>query len=282
MKTQKFKALVDVTEYGKRKVSYKDYDRDKIIREETRIELEDARPVIYCKIENIPQDLRSALQGVKYSESFRGNGTKSEGAALFGSVPRHHRRGNFCKRGVLSKMPLQAKVLEELAQIMSATLQKYFPSYYHLADRLPKSNNPKWFIQPRLFMANSVYTSGIVNYNNPIGYHYDTANMSGVFSTMLVLRNGMDGGYLVLPKYRIAIECKDGYAVIFDGKKIMHGVSELIPNEMVEKPYRISIVVYITKSLTACEETFEKEMERYRNRSEEKQNNESENKIEVE
>lgn len=270
MKTQRFSKLVDVTDYEGREVSYKDYDRDKIIKEEMRIELDGAPTVVYCKAGATPQGLREALQEVKYNNSKRNNGIKSGNSALFGSVPRNPQKFDFCRNGALSKNPIQAEVLEETTQMMNAIFQRHCPTWHLIADKLPKRHIPKVFIQPRLFIPDTVYTSGIVNYNNPMQYHRDGANLKGVLSTMLVLRNGMDGGYLVFPEYRLAIECKDGYVVIFDGKTIMHGVSELIPNENVENPYRISIVGYTMEGLAMCEETHEKELESYRQRSEEK------------
>ncbi|MDP2654884.1 MAG: hypothetical protein Q8Q08_12760, partial [Candidatus Omnitrophota bacterium] len=95
------------------------------------------------------------------------------------------------------------------------------------------------------------FTSGIVNKNNPLKYHFDSGNFKGVYSNMLVFKRDIEGGHLSCPEYGIGFELKHNSLLMFDGQDILHGVKpirRLTPDVM-----RYSIVYYSLRKLWQCQ-----------------------------
>jgi hypothetical protein len=256
MKRIEFGRLCKPDKFNKQKVSYTDYDYNKLITAEAFIELEDNMPMYYGKLENIPDSLRYRLGQLKYSKSKRANGVESNNVVLFGSKPANPRKENFCHQApIMYNSGEHYATIIETAQVMDKAFERAMPSYYKLAQGLLSLNKPDRHIYPRFMIPGTIYTTGIINLNNQLIYHYDRANMNGFLSVLLTLRGGMGGGYLVFPEYRMAVECKDGYILIFNGHKLLHGVSQLMPSKMAANPYRYSIVCYTWRNMTKCYET---------------------------
>lgn len=255
-------------EYMGRKVSYKDYDYNKLITDDALIELEGNMPMYYGELDNIPENLRYSLSQLKYSKSKRANGVESNSVVLFGSKPANPRKENFCHQAPLMyNSGEHYPTIIQTAQAMDKAFKKAMPSYYKLAQGLLALDKPERRIYPRFIIPNTIYTTGIINLNNELVYHYDKANMNGFLSVLLTLRSGMGGGYLVFPEYRMAVECKDGYILIFNGHKLLHGVSQLITNKMAMNSYRYSIVCYTWEKMTKCYETQEEALLKAQNYS---------------
>lgn len=256
MKNIKQNRLCKPDEFVGQTVSYKDYTYNKVVTDEAFIELEGNMPMYYGQLDNIPDSLRYRLGQLKYSKSKRAKGVESNNVVLFGSKPADPRKENFCHQAPLMyNSGEHYPTIIETAQVMDKAFQKSMPSYYRLAKGLLAQ--PHRRIYPRFIIPGTVYTTGIINLNNEYVYHYDKANMNGFLSVLLTLRCGMGGGYLVFPEYRMAVECKDGYILIFNGHKLLHGVSQLMPNRLAPNPYRYSIVCYTWQRMTRCYETQE-------------------------
>lgn len=94
------------------------------------------------------------------------------------------------------------------------------------------------------------FTSGILNKNTPLRYHYDAGNYDDSWSAMLWLTNGVMGGALSLPIYNAKIILEDGAWLFFCGQSILHGVT---PIKMLSKSsYRYSIVFYANMEMRNC------------------------------
>ena len=251
METIKLRKLTDPAAFNKQKVSCKDYDYDKVINRECIIELEGNMPMSYVKMSHIHIALRQALNNLKFHKSVRASGIKSVASVLIGNKPANPSKEDFCHKATVQlKYGNEHEVLIQTAQIMSDIFWQLMPPYKALAEGLLAL--PHRSILDKYMIGETVFTSGIVNKNNPLHYHYDTANMNGCLSCMLVVRSNMGGGYLVLPEYRAAIACQDEYMLIFNGRKILHGVSELVPCAEAINPYRYSIVFYTIEAMTKC------------------------------
>jgi hypothetical protein len=100
-------------------------------------------------------------------------------------------------------------------------------------------------------IGGSPFTSGIVNKNNQLKYHFDAGNFKGVLSNMVVFKKDVDGGHLVIPELDIALEVADNTLTIFNGQEILHGVSTIEYKN--EQAYRYSIVYYSLEQMWKCE-----------------------------
>src|SRR5260221_500728 len=99
-------------------------------------------------------------------------------------------------------------------------------------------------------MPGSVFTSGIINQDNPLQYHYDAGNFEGTWSVMAVFKEQVSGGHLILPEFNVKLACQDSSIVVFDGQSELHGVSPI--RKMAEEAYRFSVVFYALEALCKC------------------------------
>jgi hypothetical protein len=67
---------------------------------------------------------------------------------------------------------------------------------------------------------------------------------------MLVLREGMKGGWLVLPEYDARFFLRNNSIFMFDGQQILHGVTPMAKER--EDGYRYSIVYYSLRGMWKC------------------------------
>lgn len=98
-------------------------------------------------------------------------------------------------------------------------------------------------------LAASPWTSGVVNWNSAMPYHYDRNNLP-VWSAMVCIREGMRGGYLHVPGFDLTVACHDGDVVWFPGWALMHGVTPLEPQRAEAR--RLTAVYYALRGLAAC------------------------------
>ena len=120
------------------------------------------------------------------------------------------------------------------------------PSLYRQHDELSQKNLHKQYR-----VDGMPVTSGIVNKNNPLKYHFDTGNYKAVWSGMVTLKDGIDGGHLALPEFDLGIELKDSTFFMFDGQGILHGVTP-IRRQRVDA-MRYTIVYYSLAQMWKCE-----------------------------
>jgi hypothetical protein len=115
-------------------------------------------------------------------------------------------------------------------------------------------------ILPEYTITKTPFTSGVVNKENALAYHFDKGNFAGMQSAMIVLCKDIMGGHLVLPEYNVAFKIKNNTLILFDGQNVLHGVSPI--KKCNDKGYRYSIVYYSMKELWKCL-TQEEEIIRY-------------------
>lgn len=114
---------------------------------------------------------------------------------------------------------------------------------------------PDWVI------TGTPFTTVTVNNTYPTGVHTDKGDLDEGFSNLLVLRRGgsYTGGYLTFPRYRVAINMREGDLLLMDAHE-WHGNTEMI----CECGYslgklcndcgaeRISIVCYYRTKMEKC------------------------------
>jgi hypothetical protein len=200
--------------------------------------------------------LHDAARKIKYpTNAKRTNGLPVKNRS-FGFTTRNVIRGDYCSASSLAREASEVHrelcdFSSEIARVYSQCLPAAFEDH---ARRAINRISAEW----TLGTDQDVFTSGNANRNNAIAYHFDTGNIKGACSAMIVLRSNVTGGELILPEYDVGIYLADGDCLFFDGQGILHGVTPLV---VAEGGYRISLVYYTLDQMWKCL-TGTKEIER--------------------
>ena len=238
------KTDLDLNKYIKR--SAIDSDFQKLITEDCLVTENGAPKILYKKIDTrLTNDIRNVVKSIRYDKGTRTTGLKTE-SRIFGYSPRNTIRKDYCSSTSLSyEQPEQNSVICNFGEYLSNLYKQYFPSVFESHEAIVKEKILKqWRI------GDSPFTSGIVNKNNPLKYHFDAGNIKNVLSNMVVFKNDIEGGYLSCPEYGIGFEVADNTVILFDGQKILHGVTPI--KKLSNKSYRYSIVYYTLQQMWNC------------------------------
>ena len=252
------KKEIDLKKYKLR--SAKEGDYTNLYRDDTVLMSEGKVKVIYQKLTFDDREIVQALLDIKYQESFRSGGLKTT-SRIFGYAPRIAVRNDYCHSASLSvEQPKEHQIICDYAKQVTDIYRKIDSVMFDKHAKLAKKVLKDYQIE------DTPFTSGIINKNNPLKYHFDTGNFVDVYSCMLGFKKDIVGGYLALPEYDCAFEIADNSVFIFDGQNILHGVT---PFEQLSKDsYRYTIVYYSLKGMWECLPITE-EVVRIRNRRQE-------------
>lgn len=200
---------------------------------------------IYDMLEADTDGLAEDLGQVKYTETTRTNGLVTR-SRIFGYQPRLERRQRpFCNHTTLANdAPRVEGKLRGLADLLT---EKYFAT---APDTAAKHMEMTDKVLDEWRMGESLFTSGIINKNNALAYHFDAGNFENVLSCMLVLRKDMDGGWLCVPEINIRFFLRNNALFLFDGQRILHGVTPMEATS--EQAYRFSVVYYSLRGMWKC------------------------------
>ena len=256
-----------------KEVNYKDYikrpandsDYDNLINEDCM--LTDTSGKILGVYITIPDEktklLREVVKRIHYQTNRRTQGLTTT-SRIFGYMPRETIRKDYCSSTALARQsPKEHAVIAGFATTLSEYYQKTCPEMYakHAAE-VEANIKPEWKIQ------GTPFTSGIINKDNQLNYHFDRGNIKKVYSNMLAFKKHCKGGYLCMPEYRIALEIADNSCTFFDGQEILHGVT---PFELIDQGgYRYTLVYYSLQQMWKCEE-INAEIARFRTRKTERE-----------
>lgn len=237
-------------EYIKRSASESDI---KVLFKEDTLLTSGGRPIIlYTKVDFSIEALRNKLREIKYDESERTRGIKTT-SRTFGYKPRVTIRRDFCTSTKLTAQESETNsVIIECGKKIAEIYKKYFPTTYDYHERKVRLGDvdtrgilPEWQIE------GTPFTSGIINKDNPLKYHFDSGNVKGVCSCMLALRRDISGGHLACPELGIGFEIADRSLLIFDGQSILHGVTPI--HKMSVHAHRFTVVYYTLQQMWKCE-----------------------------
>lgn len=202
--------------------------------------------VIYDHLDFNTDYIVSALRRVKYSVGKRARGLVST-SRIFGYRPRNEMRQDYCSStSMAAEQPREHSVVAQLGKNLEKYYQKHNPEMYAKHKELSQSKIKKeWRIE-----GDSIFTSGIINKNNPLKYHHDTGNFSDVYSMMVVFKGSTEGGYLCLPEYGVAFALPNNSLFLFDGQSLLHGVTPIKNTSSLS--YRYSVVYYTLKRMWQC------------------------------
>lgn len=235
---------IDVKEYVKRSAQAEDIKR--LISEDTLISVGGKPVILYKKLDWDFEPLRKCLLEIKYDISTRSSGLKTT-SKVFGYQPRIPMRRDFCtKTSLAHQAPKKNKLICEYGERVKEEYKKYFPVTFTDHSKWTEDNiREEWKIEKTPF------TSGIVNKNNPLKYHFDAGNIENVCSCMLALKHSTSGGYLSLPELGIGLEIADKSLTIFDGQSWLHGVTPI--KKLSENAHRFTVVYYTLQQMWKCE-----------------------------
>jgi hypothetical protein len=182
---------------------------------------------------------------VKYQETFRTSGLKTT-SRIFGYNPRNAIRKDFCSiTSFATEQPAQHSKIMSGGAIAAKHYALHNPELY--ADHLKTT---KERVVEDYRHADVPFTSGIINDNNPLCYHFDSGNFKEVWSAMIVLKRDIGGGYLSMPEYGVMCEVRDKTIFYFDGQNILHGVTPITKVKPAAR--RFSIVYYSLRAMWNC------------------------------
>lgn len=205
------------------------------------------------------EDIVDALKKIKYHEGKRARGLTSR-SRIFGYRPRLELRADFCSStSMATEFPTEHALVTGLADKLEEYYQKYNEEGYQKHKKLTEEAvKPSYRINGK-----SVFTSGIINKNNPLKYHFDAGNFNDVYSCMVVFKKDIEGGYLSVPEYDVGFKLPNNSIFLFDGQGILHGVTPIKYTS--PDAHRYSIVYYSLKRMWQCLE-IDEELARVRAR----------------
>jgi len=203
---------------------------------------------IYKKLDEEELDYKPLLRGldnIKFLTSTRQGGLLST-SRIFGYSPRLVTRKDFCSTTSLARdypkeHSLVCRYGEKIANI------------YHISDPIMYKKHlevTQQNVNEEYTLPKTPFTSGIINKDNQLKYHFDTGNFKEVYSAMLVLKKDIKGGHLALPELDLGIELANNSVLMFDGQGILHGVTSIY--KQTANSVRYSIVYYSLRQMWNC------------------------------
>lgn len=167
-------------------------------------------------------------------------------SSVYGSLPRVAVREDYCRFSADTKKdPTMFALLSKGAQEIWEEYKTNFPEMSQKFEEQANKIHPDWL------KTKTPFSTININKNFAIKYHVDAGNMANVFSNVLISKKMAEGGYFVMPKYRVALAQDNGWLAIVDGVNVVHGVTPI--NLLGKTSYRNSFVFYTLENLKHCE-----------------------------
>lgn len=237
-------------------------DCEKVAQINTSYYLGDKLIFSYIKLTNKSTILlKEVAEKIKLSKVERiSTGLTTKGQdRTFGFRPKRNISvtGGTCTVTSLSRdFPKEAGILIGHAKLVNDVFKQHFPKIY---EENKKETYKK--IKSEWIIPETIYTSGIVNKNSRLPYHFDIGHVIGLYSCMITIKKGVDGGGLCLPEIDMYIPLEDSTLLIFEGQEFLHGVTNFIKKE--KGAYRTTIVYYALEQMWKCLSSKD-EIEKYR------------------
>jgi hypothetical protein len=235
---------VNFSDYIRRSALESDYNV--LITEDTLITENGVPRILYARLpDDSTKYIRQACKNIRYDTSTRLNGLKTT-SRIFGYNPRNAIRKDFCSATSMAvEHPTEHAVICDFGKQLTTLYAQYFPDIYAIHE-----GNVEGKVRDGWRIEQTPFTSGIVNKNNPLKYHFDAGNIRDVLSNMVVFKKDIGGGYLSCPEFDIGFEVADNTVILFDGQNILHGVTPIKRHS--EHAYRYSVVYYTLQAMWSC------------------------------
>ena len=236
---------LDPKDYVRRSAVRKDFKT--LIKEPCILKHDGNVIAAYLILPKLSVRLLKAIKMIKYGTSNRSRGlvTKSR---VFGYMPRESMRKDYCSSTAMAcDYAHEHQLVCNYGAEITKFYKKYCPEMFNKHNDLAQQK-----VKPNWILKGTPFTSGIINKNSALNYHFDAGNFNDVYSNMLAYKKDIEGGYLALPEYNVGLEIANNSVLFFDGQKILHGVTPIkykSPNA-----YRYTLVYYTLKQMWKCEE----------------------------
>lgn len=230
-------------------------DFAQLVTESTQVYVDGKLRVHFQVLDEFPAELLQAMNGISYGTTYRTEGLKTTSSTL-GFLPRVTIRRDFCtESAVASKHPAEDAIFKAWADKADTIYRDVNPELHGKHLELVRQIKPCWRL------ADTAFTTGIVNKDNALFYHLDAGNFPKVWSAMYVVMRDCVGGHLAVPELNIGFSFERPALILFDGQGLLHGVTALEKRSLTA--FRYSVVFYSLRQLTNCGTPAE-ELERIR------------------
>ena len=201
--------------------------------------------LVYAPMPGGVTNLRQTVLNLSYGTTLRASGTRNV-SKTFGFTTRSAvlRREACTPTALTWESPESQIVLNDTADALGNYLREVLPEVYEHDYQKIEAVLPEWRMT-----EDALWTSGVINQSSALPYHRDGSTFD-TWSAMPVVRRGMDGGHLHMPEYDITINCRDGWALWFNGYAYVHGVTPM--KSRAKDGYRYSIVFYAKRGMKDC------------------------------
>ena len=205
----------------------------------------------------------SGNRGTAYGDNKRlPNGKTKEDvrSGIVGSFDRAGGRTPWCR---LTRFNLEHPELFDSIRPLTKSVDDQFrilmPDRYEVQKDLARQTDKTWKID------DTAFTTITINKNWRTACHTDKGDLKEGFGMMCAYSSGnYDGGFTVLPQYRVAFDLRKGDVVASDVHE-WHGNTEFKRHRGTGPMERISCVFYYRRRMFKCG-TIEHELERTKNR----------------
>lgn len=221
--------------------------------------------IVYGKLTDRYDRMLWAIASLGYTRESRSTGggaidernrEKLGESRIFGFRGRIPFGANYCSVSSTAEThPAQHSIICDFGRLLNALYETTAPDCAARHSAALKHISADWVLPGTRF------TSGIVNRDNPLRYHYDRGNLRDVMSCMAVFRNLVDGGNLAVPEFGARWALDDHSYFLFDGQRFLHGVTPI--RKLNKRAYRYSVVYYALRAMEKCG-TLEEEISRAR------------------
>jgi len=241
------KKEVDLAAYKMRHASRDDFET--MVNEPVEIyDTEGNLLIVYCTPSDPFLDkVKRVIGGIKIQSDYRTSGLKTH-SRIIGFEPRKPtRKKDYCAAVSLRREdPARHDIVMAAGAIAAKCYEQYNPTLFATHQAMTTDNVPDDY-----HIKGMPYTSGIINRNNALMYHFDSGNYKGVWSGMFMFKDGVAEGYLSMPEYNIGFNLADKSLIMFDGQGILHGVTPI--TKMNEQATRHTVVYYSLAKMWQCE-----------------------------
>lgn len=221
--------------------------------------------VVYGRFADRYDRMLWALHTLGYQRESRSTGGGAIGdrnreklgeSRIFGFRGRIPFGANYCSiSSACETHPAQHRIICEFGALLDAIYRTAAPEVAARHATALKATAADWII------PGTCFTSGIVNRDNPLRYHFDKGNLRDVMSCMAVFRQMTSGGNLAIPEFGAKWALDDHTYFLFDGQSFLHGVTPI--RKLNKRAYRYSVVYYALRAMEKCG-TLEEEISRAR------------------
>lgn len=140
--------------------------------------------------------------------------------------------------------PAEWREFVKLVKVADSVFKAHHPSRYEAQKALAELTDPAWVI------ADTAFTTVTINRNFATAVHKDAGDLEEGFGVLAFFQTGIvQGGILVIPKYKIAVRLESCDILLFDVHE-WHGNTELVGDK--SKYNRYTCVFYYREKMCRC------------------------------